>query len=52
MDGADLVEYPRTLQNLKDLHLPIDIIIAGHYDAIQKADLVDCFLEMLARYKK
>lgn len=52
MDGADLVEYPRTLQNLKELHLPIDIIIAGHYDAIQKADLIDSFLDMLTWYKK
>jgi metallo-beta-lactamase class B len=52
MDGADLVEYSRTLQRLKDLHLPIDIVIAGHYDAIQKAGLIDRFLEMLAQYKK
>lgn len=52
MDGADLVEYPKTLQKLKDLHLPIDIIVSGHYSAIHKADLIDRYLEMLAQYKK
>jgi metallo-beta-lactamase class B len=52
MDGADLVEYPKTLQKLKDLHLPIEIIVAGHYSSLHNADLIDRYMEMLAQYKK
>jgi metallo-beta-lactamase class B len=52
MDGADLIEYPKTLQKLKDLHLPIGIIVSGHYSAVHKADLIDRYMEMLAQYKK
>lgn len=52
LDGADLVEYPKTLQKLKDLHLPIDIIVSGHYSAVHKSDLIDRYMEMLAQYKK
>lgn len=50
MDGADLVEYPKTLQKLKAL--PIDVIIAGHYAAVQPPDLIDRYIVMLAQYKK
>jgi metallo-beta-lactamase class B len=52
MEGADLAEYPKTLQKLKDLHLPINVIIAGHMSAVQGPDLIDRYLTMLAQYKK
>ncbi len=52
MEGADLVEYPKTLHKLKALHLPIALIVAGHYSAVHGPDLIDHFLEMLAQYKK
>jgi len=52
MDGADLVGYPKTLQKLKDLHLDITTVVAGHYSAVHKADLIDRYIEMLAQYKK
>lgn len=51
MEGADLVAYPKTLQKLKALHLPIETIVAGHYDAIHGPDLIDRYLELLAQYK-
>ncbi len=52
MDGADLVQYTKTLQKLKDLRLPIDAIVAGHYSAVEGPDLIDRYLGMLAQYKK
>jgi metallo-beta-lactamase class B len=52
LDGADLVEYPKTLQKLKDLHLPIEMIVAGHYSALNHADLIDRYMELLAQYKQ
>jgi metallo-beta-lactamase class B len=52
MDGADLTEYPRTLQKLKNLRLPIETVVAGHMSAVQGPDLIDRYLDMLARYKK
>jgi metallo-beta-lactamase class B len=48
MAGADLAEYPRTLQRLKALHLPIEVIVAGHYAAVQGPELIDRFLALLA----
>jgi len=52
MDGADLVEYPHTLRKLKDLHLAITLIVAGHYSPVHGPDLIDRYLDMLAQYKK
>lgn len=44
---ADLVEYPKTLQKLKHLHLEISTIIAGHYSAVHGPELLDRYLELL-----
>ncbi len=52
MDGADPVEYAKTLQKLKALSLPIDVIVAGHYAAVQPPDLIERYIAMLAQYKK
>ena len=51
MDGADRVEYPKTLHKLKNLHLPIEIVVAGHYSAVHGPDLIDRYLSMLAEVK-
>jgi metallo-beta-lactamase class B len=51
-DGADLVEYPKTLQKLKDLKLPIVTIISGHMSPIHGPELIDQFLNMLKQAKK
>jgi metallo-beta-lactamase class B len=48
MAGADLAEYPRTLQRLKAMQLPIETIVVGHYAAIQGPELIDRFLTLLA----
>jgi len=37
-----------TLQKLKDLNLPIETIIAGHYDPNQGADQIDRYLAQLS----
>jgi metallo-beta-lactamase class B len=52
MDGADLVEYPKTLQKLKRLNLPITTIISGHMSPIHGPDLIDKYLDMLAKAGK
>jgi metallo-beta-lactamase class B len=44
---ADVAEYPKTLQKLKQLHLEIDTIIAGHWSAVHGPDLLDRYLEFL-----
>ena len=44
---ADLPSYVRTLQRLKDLHLPIDYIVAGHWSPVHGPDLVDTYLGFL-----
>jgi metallo-beta-lactamase class B len=44
---ADLEEYPRTLQKLKELHLNIEKIISGHWSAVHGANLIDQYLAML-----
>jgi len=51
MEGADLIEYPKTLHKLKNLHLPIEIVVAGHYSAVHGPDLIDRYLGMPAEVK-
>jgi len=51
MAGADLAEYPKTLHKLKAMNLPIEIVVAGHYSAVHKADLIDKFLALLEAYQ-
>jgi len=50
IEGADLVEYPKTLRKLKQLGLPIDTIIAGHYSPVHGPELIDQYLRMLEDY--
>lgn len=45
--SADLAEYPRTLQKLKDLRLDIGTIIAGHGSPLHGPELIDEVLRML-----
>ncbi|HEU0273709.1 MAG TPA: subclass B2 metallo-beta-lactamase, partial [Candidatus Udaeobacter sp.] len=49
---ADLEEYPKTLQKLKDLHLAIDKIISGHWSAVHGANLIDQYLGMLKEHSE
>jgi metallo-beta-lactamase class B len=48
-DGADLVEYPKTLQKLKRSALDIATIISGHYSPIHGPELIDQYLQLLER---
>ncbi len=41
---ADLPSYVRTLQRLKDLYLPVDYVVAGHWSPIHGPELVDTYL--------
>ena len=49
---ADLEEYPKTLQKLKNLHLNIDKIVSGHWSAVHGAELIDQYLAMLKEHSK
>ncbi len=46
--SGDIHEYPKTIRKLQALKLDYDVILAGHFDPIQKPDLVERFLKMLA----
>jgi len=47
LEFANLEEYPKTLQKLKDLELPIQTIIAGHGKAVHGPELIDHYLRLL-----
>ena len=49
LDGADLTEYPKTLQKLKKLGLDITTIIAGHFSPVHGPELIDQYLQLLAQ---
>jgi metallo-beta-lactamase class B len=51
-EGSDLVEYPKTLRKLKQLGLPIDTIIAGHFSPVHGPDLIGQYLRMLEDYSR
>jgi len=51
-DGADLIEYPKTLQKLKRLNLPITTIISGHMSPIHGPELIDQYMNMLSKIGK
>jgi len=51
MAKADVSAYPNTLRKLKDLHLDIRMIIAGHWSAVHGPDLIDHYLDLLAKSK-
>jgi len=44
---ADLREYPRTLQKLKNLKLDIETIVAGHWSPVHGPELIDRYLKLL-----
>jgi metallo-beta-lactamase class B len=48
-DGADLIEYPKTLRKLKQLGLDIATIVAGHYSPVHGPELIDQYLRLLAQ---
>jgi metallo-beta-lactamase class B len=48
LDFADLTEYPKTLQKLKQLNLGFTMIVAGHWSPIHGAELIDQYLALLA----
>jgi metallo-beta-lactamase class B len=44
---ADVAAYPRTLESLKALRLPVRTVIAGHFSPVHGPDLVDRYLALL-----
>ena len=48
LDFADLQEYPKTLQRLKQLNLGFTTIVAGHWSPIHGPELIDQYLQLLA----
>lgn len=48
LDFADLIEYPKTLQKLKQLNLGFTTIVAGHWSPIHGPELIDRYLALLA----
>ena len=47
LEFADLPEYPRTLERLKKLNLPINLIVAGHWSPVHGPELIDEYLALL-----
>ena len=47
LSHADLAEYPRTLEKLKQLGLDFDTVIAGHQDALHGPELIDHYQGLL-----
>jgi metallo-beta-lactamase class B len=50
LDFADLTEYPKTLQKLKQLNLGFTTIVAGHWSPIHGPELIDQYLALLANH--
>lgn len=50
LDSADIHEYIKTIEKLKDLHLDIHTVIAGHWSPIHGPELVDHYLSLLKEY--
>ena len=48
LDFANLSEYPKTLERLKQLHLDFTTIVAGHWSPIHGPELIDEYLQLLA----
>lgn len=47
LDFADVSEYPKTLDRLKKLRLPITTVIAGHWSPVHGPELIDEYLALL-----
>jgi metallo-beta-lactamase class B len=52
LDFADLTEYPKTLQKLKQLNLGFTTIVAGHWSALHGPELIDQYLQLLAANRR
>jgi len=50
LDFANLAEYPKTLDRLKRLDLPITTIVAGHWSPLHGPELIDQYLKLLDQY--
>ena len=50
--SANLEEYPKTLEKLRQLHLEIDKIISGHWSAVHGPELIDEYLAMLKEHSE
>jgi metallo-beta-lactamase class B len=48
LDSANITEYPKTLQKLKQLNLGFTTIVAGHWSPIHGPELIDQYLALLA----
>ena len=48
LDFANLTEYPKTLEKLKQLKLGFTTIVAGHWSPIHGPELIDQYLQLLA----
>jgi len=48
LDFADLRQYPKTLEKLKQLHLDFTTIVGGHWSPIHGPELIDEYLQLLA----
>jgi len=46
---ANVEAYPHTLRRLQDLQLPTRMIIAGHWSPVHGPDLIDRYLNLLAK---
>ena len=51
MAKANVAEYPNTLHKLRGLHLDIRMVIAGHWSAVHGPDIIDRYLDLLAKSK-
>jgi metallo-beta-lactamase class B len=47
LEFANISEYPKTLERLKKLNLPITTIIAGHWSPVHGPELIDEYLKLL-----
>ena len=52
LGSANVVEYPKTLQKLKGLHLDFDTVISGHWSLIHGPELIDQYLALLAEHDR
>ncbi len=50
LDFANLAEYPRTLDKLKGLGLPIATIVAGHWSPVHGPELIDEYRRLLDQH--
>ena len=48
LDFANLTEYPKTLEKLKQLNLGFTTIVAGHWSPLHGPELIDQYLQLLA----